>query len=144
MWLAHVRDTMRWLLIQNAPESVADFPLLFKLRTTRDFGNKRGWPHGYRSLDMGCCAYASRTDNDETLIELQLPIPDYCPYELYKSVILLINHEIHHIILEDFLEGDEGEEASNLWDHPKTVRKLNKILPFVFCDCDAKLNPAEE
>jgi len=151
MWLAHIYDTVRYLRIENAQESTADYPLFIKFCKTRDFhgrARKKEYPHGFREVDSGCCAYASMNDEDDsTLIELQIPIPAYCPYDLQNSVIMLINHEIMHIILEDVLEdseGYEGLEASDLWDHPKTTKRMNKILPDTYCHCGTKpLNPIQ-
>lgn len=143
MWLANLRDFIQFLRNENTLESVADYPLFIEFTKERDFHNKMGWPHGYRYKDSGCCAFASLTDNDETLIELQIPIPAYCPYDLHNSVIMLINHEIMHIVLEDFLEGEEGLEASDMWDDSKIVKKMNRLLSEVYCACDSKINPAQ-
>ena len=139
-------DLRRWLLSHRQTEiSSADYPLFIKfIQEGRDFHgrvHKKAYPNGFRVQDSGYCAYASVHDDDSTLIELQVPQPDFCPYDIYNRIIMLINHEMMHIILEDVLDSEENEdlEASDLWDHPKTVKKFNKWFPDVYCHCG--INP---
>ncbi len=133
MWLAHIRDTQQYIYRQKLLTiSTADYPIHIKFIKVRDFGNKKGYRRGFRYIEGCCCAETFVDDNECTQLIFWYPRPESCPYDDFEAMIRLINHEVMHIVLEDF-DTDEGDKAKMGWD--KIKKQMYKILPDTYCEC---------
>ncbi len=84
-------------------------------------------------LSDTCATESIEQPDDSTDIVIYVPFPGHCPYDILRASIMLLNHEFLHVILEDVLNSDLGDYASDCIDDPYILKLLSDHLPDCYC-----------